>query len=153
MGIQGRVKSFAVSLQPQTLQPPTSHRTRMTRGKKPVAAIKEAKKFAERMGYRWQENTDNPDLAYDLQCFKPGYAMLVKVRVPRYPINPNDFYEELLADDLREVRALPFPAWMPREIWLRTRHERGWRRLRVFDVAVSEIEWWKPDGCTNPHAR
>jgi hypothetical protein len=33
----------------------------MTRGKKPVAAIAEAKKFAERMGYRWQENS-HPDL-------------------------------------------------------------------------------------------
>jgi hypothetical protein len=55
----------------------------MTRGKKPVAAIKEAKKFAGKMGYRWQENTDNPDLAFDLMVFKPGYAMFVKVRVPR----------------------------------------------------------------------
>jgi hypothetical protein len=125
----------------------------MTRGKRPLAAIREAKKFAEKMGYRWQENTDNPDLAYDLQVFKPGYAVLVKVRVPRYHINPNVFYEDLLADDLREVRALPFPAWMPREIWLRTRHERGWRRLRVHDLAVAEIEWWKPDEYVNPHAR
>jgi hypothetical protein len=125
----------------------------MTRGKKPAAAIRDAKKFAERMGYRWQENTDNPDIAYDLVVFKPGYAMLVKVRVVRDPISPDTFYEDLLADELREVRALPFPAWMPREIWLRTRHERAWRRLRVFDVAVSEIEWWKPDDYTNPHAR
>jgi hypothetical protein len=125
----------------------------MTRGKKPVAAIKEAKKFAEKMGYRWQENTKNPELAYDLLVFKQEYAMLVMVRVPRYQVNPNAFYEELLADDLREVRALPFPKWMPRECWLRTQHERGWRRLRVFDVAVSEIEWWKPDEYVNPHAR
>ena len=55
----------------------------MTRGKKPLGAIRDAKKFAEKMGYRWQENTDNPELAYDLQVFKPEYAMLVKVRVMR----------------------------------------------------------------------
>ena len=54
----------------------------MTRGKRPLAAIREAKKFAEKMSYRLQENTDNPDLAYDLMAFKPGYAILVKVRVP-----------------------------------------------------------------------
>ena len=66
-----------------------------------------------------------------MQC-----TMLVRVRVQRYPVGPDDFYEELLADDLREVRALPFPAWMLREIWLRTRHERAWRRLLVYDVAV-----------------
>ena len=125
----------------------------MTRGRKPVAAIREAKKFAERMGYRWQENTDNPELAYDFIAFKPGSAMLVKVCVVRNHINPDTMYEDLLADVLREVRALPFPAWMPREIWLRTRHERDWRRLRVYDVAVGEVGMWEPDGYTNQHAR
>jgi hypothetical protein len=96
----------------------------MTRGKKPAAAIRDAKKFAEKMGYRWQENMDNPELAYDLIAFKDGYAMLVKVRVVRNHISPDAFYEDLLADDLRDVRALPFPKWMPREIWLRTQRER-----------------------------
>lgn len=85
----------------------------MTRGKKPAAAIRDAKKFAEKMGYRWQENMENPDLGYDLQVFKPGYAILVKIRVLRNHISPNVFYEDLLEDDLREVRALPFPPWMP----------------------------------------
>ena len=125
----------------------------MTRGKKPVAAIRDAKKFAEKMRYRWQENTENPDLGYDLQVFKPEYAMLVKVRVMRNLISPEAFYEDLLADDLREVRALPFPQWMPREIWLRTQHERTFRRLRVLDVAVAEIGFWDPDEYVNPHAR
>ena len=59
----------------------------MTRGKKPVAACAEAKKFAERMGYQWLEN-------------------------------PDTIYEKLIPDDLREVRALPFPPWFPKEIWL-----------------------------------
>ena len=125
----------------------------MTRGKKPAAAIRDAKKFAEKMGYRLQENTDNPDLGYDLQVFKPEYEMLVKVRVVRNAIHPEVFYEDLLADDLRDVRALPFPQWMPREIWLRTQHERTFRRLRVLDVAVAEIGFWNPDEYVNPHAR
>ena len=125
----------------------------MTRGKKPVAAIRDAKKFAEKMGYRWQENTENPDLGYDLQVFKPEYAMLVKVRVMRNLISPEAFYEDLLADDLREVRALPFPQWMPREIWLRTQHERTFLRLRVLAVAVAEIGFGDPDEYVNPHAR
>jgi hypothetical protein len=111
------------------------------------------KKFAERIGYLLQENTKNPDLACDLQVFKPGYAMLVKVRVLRYHIDQDTFYEDLLADDLRDVRALPFPKWMPREIWLRTQHERTFRRLRVYDVAVAEIWFWNPDEYVNPHAR
>jgi hypothetical protein len=126
----------------------------MTRGKKLTGAIREAKKFAEQMGYRWQENTDNPELTYDLQVFKPGYAFLMKVRVVRYHIDPETFYEDLLEDDLREVRApSPFPQWMPREIWLRTQHERTFRRLRVHDSAVAEIGFWNPDAYVNPHAR
>jgi hypothetical protein len=125
----------------------------MTRGKKPAAAIRDAKKFAERMGYRWQENTNNPALAYDFIAFKPGYAFLVKVRVVRNTIHPEVFYEDLLKEDLREVRGLPFPKWMPREIWLRTQHERTFRRLRIIDLAVAEIGFWDPDEYVNPHAR
>jgi hypothetical protein len=131
---------------------PNSINILMTRGKRPDGAIAEAKKFAERMGYWWQENT-NPELAYDLFAFKPKAALIVKVRLTRYRINPDTIYEDLIPDDLREVRALPFPAWLPREIWLRTQHERAWRRLWVHELAVGEIGWWGPDGYTNPHAR
>jgi hypothetical protein len=125
----------------------------MTRGAWPLAAIRDAKKFAERMGYRVQENTDNPELAYDFIAFKEGYAFSVKVRVVRNHIDPEAFYEDLLADDLRDVRILPFPKWMPREIWLRTQHERVFRRLRVYDIAVGEIEFWNQDEYVNPYAQ
>ena len=122
----------------------------MTRGRKPVATIEEAKKFAARMGYHWQEN-QHDDLGYDLFIFKPETAGIVRVRQTRYRIDPENVYEELLQDDLRVMRELPFPHWFPREIWLRTQHERSWRRLRVYKEIVSEIEWWKPDGYTNPY--
>ena len=59
----------------------------MTRGKKPVTAIDEAKKFAERMGYRWQTN-EHPDLAYDLFIFKPEAACIVRVRADPVPDRP-----------------------------------------------------------------
>jgi hypothetical protein len=124
----------------------------MTRGKMPVAAIVEAKKFAERMGYRWQENS-HPDLTYDFFIFKSDAACIVRVRQTTYRINPDTLYEDLIPDDLREVRALPFPPWFQKEIWLRTRHERAWRRLQVHDLSVGELEWWGPDDYTNPHAR
>jgi hypothetical protein len=124
----------------------------MTRGKKPEAAIAEAKGFAERMGYRW---TDNPhaDLSFDFQIFKPLYFRLVKVRQTRFLIDPEAFYEELFPDEIRQLRELPFPPFILRELWLRTRHERTWRRLVVHDLSVSEIGWWGPDDYTNPHAR
>ena len=76
------------------------------------------------MGYRWQENS-HPDLAYDLFIFKPGAACIIKVRQTRSLIDPDTIYEDLLPGRLREVRGLPFPPWLPREIWLRTRHEQA----------------------------
>jgi len=124
----------------------------MTRGKKPEAAIAEAKAFAERMGYRW---TDNPhtDLAFDFQIFKPLYFRLVKVHQTRFTINAEAFYEELFPDEILGLRELPFPPFILRELWLRTRHERAWRRLVVSDLSVAEIGWWGPYNYTNPHAR
>jgi hypothetical protein len=89
----------------------------MTRGKKPTATINEAKEFAERMGYRWQENSQE-DLGYDLFIFKRGTACIVRVRQTTYRIDPDTFYEELLRDDLSAVRSLPFPSWFQKEIWL-----------------------------------
>ena len=35
------------------------------------------------------------------------------------------------SDEIAAMRTLPFPAWIPREIWLRTQHERTFRRLLV----------------------
>lgn len=125
----------------------------MPRGRRPLAAIADAKKFAEKMGYRWQENTDTPDLGYDLIVFKPGTAFLLKVRVIKRHIDPDDFYENIIPDEIAAARDLPFPKWMPREIWLRTQHERTFRRLRVYDVGVGEIGFWEPDGYVNPHAK
>lgn len=124
----------------------------MTRGQKPLAAIREAKKFAGKMGYRWQENAENPEIGYDFLAFKPGYAFLVRVRQTRYRIDPDITYDELLPEVLREIRNLPFPARMPRELWLRTQHERTWRRLKVHDFGVAGIGWWGPDGYYNKYA-
>lgn len=126
--------------------------TSLTRGKKPAAAIGEAKGFAERMGYHCQVNTD-PDLEYDLLIFKPVSIRLVKVRQTRYRIDSRSFYEDLFLDELCGLRKLPFPAFVLRELWLRTQHERMWRRLLIRDLSVGELEWWGPDGYTNPHAR
>jgi len=104
------------------------------------------------MGYRWQEN-QHPDLPYDLFIFKPESVRLVKVRLTRYHIDPESFYEDLFPDELRGLRDLPFPPFILRELWLRTQHERVWRRLLIYDLSVAELEWWGPDGYDTPHAR
>ena len=124
----------------------------MTRGQRPLKAIDDAKGFAERMGYRWIANPHS-DLAFDLFIFKPEAFRIVKVRQTRYRINPEPLYEDLFPDEIRALRELPFPKLIVRELWLRTQHERVWRRLMIHDLSVGEIEWWGPDGYVNPHAR
>ena len=124
----------------------------MTRGKKPEAAIAEAKSFAERMGYRWMDNP-HADLQFDFLIFKPGSFRLVKVKTSRYRLDPEIFSDQIYPEMVAELRSLPFPSFVLRELWLRTQHERSWRRFIVNAVSVSEIEWWGPDDYTNPHAR
>jgi hypothetical protein len=75
------------------------------------------------------------------------------VRQTRYHIDPNGFYEQQFPDEILGLRCLPFPPFILRELWLRTQHERVWRRLIVHDLSVGEIGWWGPDEYTNPHAR
>jgi len=77
----------------------------------------------------------------------------VKVRQTRYRIDPELFYEDLFPNELRGLQELPFPPITLRELWLRTQHERIWRRLLVHDLAVGELEWWGPDGYENPYTR
>ena len=126
----------------------------MARGRRPTAAIAEAKEFAERMGYGW---TDNPheDFAFDFFIHKPDSFRAVAVRMTRNPIGPEAFFEKLFPDEVAGLRALPFPPFILRELWLRTRHERVWRRLIVRNppLSIEEIMWWKPDDYTNPYAR
>ena len=82
----------------------------MTRGPRPAGAIRDAKKFAKRMGYFVQENTENPELGYDFIAFKEGHAMAVRVRVVRNAINPGVMYEDLLEAELREIPGPAVPA-------------------------------------------
>ena len=100
----------------------------MTRGRKPEAAIAEAKGFAERMGYL---PIDNPydNLMFDFLIFKHESVRVVKVRQTRYHIDPNGFYDQQFPDEIQGLRNLPLPPFILRELWLRTQHERVWRTV------------------------
>jgi len=90
---------------------------------------------------------------FDFLIFKRESDRAVKIRQTRYHINPNGFYEQEFPYEIQGLRMLPFPQFVLRELWLRTQHERAWRRLVVYDLSIEEIEWWGPDKYTNPHAR
>jgi hypothetical protein len=125
----------------------------MTRGKRLAAAIGDVKKIRGEDGLPVTGEHGQSGTRLRLHRLQGRLRDAHEGTVVRNSISPDDFYEVLLKDDLHDVRALLFPAWMPREIWLRTRHERVFRRLRVYDVAVSEIGFWNPDEYVNPHAR
>jgi hypothetical protein len=79
--------------------------------------------------------------------------MPVKVRVPRYHINPDAFYEDLLLDDLREGQNLPFPAWT----FLKSGSGPGTsgpgEGSGSMNLPWPGVNGRSPDGYTNPHAR
>ncbi len=124
----------------------------VARGKKPANGQDNAKKFAERMGYHWMENPE-PDLPFDLLIYKTDSIRAVKIVQTRYRIDPECFYEKKFPEDIRGMRSLPFPPQVFREIWLKTRGERVFRRLHVMEKSVGDIGWWGPDDYTNPHIR
>ena len=124
----------------------------MPRGKKPFEAIKEAKGFAERMGYRCSDNP-HEDLQFDFEIFKSESVRLIKVVTSRFRLDPGTYSNQIYPKIVAELRAVPYPPSIPRELWLRTQHERSWRRFLLDAVSVSEIEWWGPDGYTNKYAR
>ncbi|MDD1693118.1 MAG: hypothetical protein LUQ71_00180 [Methanoregula sp.] len=78
----------------------------MTRGKKAETMIAEARAFAGRMGYRAIDNP-YPDLGFSFEIFKKKSVRLVKVRLTRYQINPEAFYEDLFLDEIRGPTGVP----------------------------------------------
>jgi len=104
------------------------------------------------MGYHWMENPE-ADLLYDLFIFKKDSARAVKVILARNRMDPDIFYDKKYHTEAEGLRSLPFPPHVIREIWLKSRGEKIYRRLHVTGVSVGEIEWWEPDGYVNPHAR
>jgi len=104
------------------------------------------------MGYRSLDNTDN-DLPFDFMIYKPESIRLVKVRQTRFRIDPYDSSDQVCPKEVAGLRTLTLPPYVIRELWLRTQHERVWRRFMIGAGNVEEIEWWVPVSYPNPHSR
>jgi hypothetical protein len=102
------------------------------------------------MGYHWLENTE-PDLAFDAFMFRPGVIAAVKLKKVRYAIEDEVIIEWKLPDDVADLRLLPVPACMIRELWVRTQNERAWRRFYVLPETTAEIEFNTAEGYRNRH--
>ena len=122
----------------------------MTRGKKPTTALDEAKRCAEKMGYRWCRNMD-PEFPFDAFMFRHAVIAIVKVKKIRYSINDKTPAEKFFPDEISALRSLPMPAHVLRELWVRTQNERAWRRFYILHDAVGELGFNKVEGYVNPH--
>jgi len=122
----------------------------MTRGKKPTTALDEAKRCAEKLGYRWCRNTD-PEFPFDAVMFRDAVIAVVKVKKIRYSICDKTPAEKFFPDEILALRSLPLPVFVLRELWVRTQNERAWRRFYILSDAVAELGFNVVEGYVNPH--
>jgi len=120
------------------------------RGRRPKEIRAEAKVCAGNMGYRWIENTER-DLPFDAFMFRPGAIVAVKLKKIRYAIDDDIIIENKFPDEVAELRDLPLPRNVLRELWIRTQNERAWRRFYLLPGTTAEIEFNTTEGYRNTH--
>ena len=120
------------------------------RGKKPTTAIEEAERCAEKMGYRWMKNT-LADLPFDGFIFRPAVIAAVKLKKVRYAIDDEVIIEKKFPDEVENLRLLPLPPHVLRELWIRTQNERAWRRFYILPETTAEIEFNTAENYRNTH--
>ena len=103
------------------------------------------------MGYRWQENTGNPDLPFDAFMFRTGIIIAVKLKKTRYAVDDDVIIEKKFPDEIAELRSLPLAAGIVREFWVRTQNERAWRRFYILPGTTAEIEFNSAENYRNTH--
>jgi hypothetical protein len=120
---------------------------------RPTTSLKdEAKKCAERMGYYWTDNTD-PSVRFDGLMFRKTVVVAVKLKKLRYGLSDDCIIERKFPEEVEDLRALPLPPYILRELWVRTQNERAWRRFYVLPGTTAEIEENTAENYRNTHYR
>ncbi|MFA4877317.1 MAG: hypothetical protein WC586_07875 [Methanoregula sp.] len=122
------------------------------RGRKPTTIFEEAERCAIGMGFYWVKNTAT-DLAFDAFMFRPKVIVAVRLKKIRYAIDDDVIIEQKFPDEVAAMRALPLPAYVLRELWIRTQNERAWRRFYILPETTAEIEENTAENYRNPHYR
>ena len=122
------------------------------RGRPAKNLMDEAKKWAKRMGYHWAENTD-PSVPFDGFLYRDSIMAAVKMKKLRYGLDDNCIVENKLPDDVADLRSLPVPPYVLRELWVRTQNERAYRRFYILPDKVFEIEENTAENYRNTHYR
>jgi hypothetical protein len=120
------------------------------RGRKPTTAVEEAQRCAEKMGFRWVKNTVS-ELPFDGFIFRPAVIAAVKLKKVRYAIDDEVIIEKKFPDEVKNLRLLPLPLSVLRELWIRTQNERAWRRFYILPETTAEIEFNTAENYRNTH--
>src|SRR5208337_5665486 len=106
-------------------------RRSIMRGRPAASLNDEAKQCAERMGYYWTDNTD-PSVRFDGLIYRPSIMVAVRLKKVRYGLSDDCIIENKFPDDVADLRTLPLPPYIVRELWVRTQNERAWRRFYIL---------------------
>ena len=112
----------------------------------------EIRQSAERMGYHWLKN-DDPKLPFDGMMFRNDRLVAVKAKKVRYGFDANVIIENKLPDPVFDLRSLPLPQCVLRELWVRTQNERAFRRFSILPETTAEIMENTRENYRNTHFR
>jgi hypothetical protein len=104
------------------------------------------------MGYHWLVNTD-PALSFDGLMYRTAAVVAVMLKKVRYAISDDCIIEKKFPDEVKDLRALPLPGYVIRELWIRTQNERAWRRFYILPETTAEIEFNTAENYRNTHFR
>jgi hypothetical protein len=122
------------------------------RGTRSTTIRDEARICAERMGYHWLSNTDTA-LPFDGLMYRTAAVVAVILKKVRYTLSDTCIIEKKFPDEVHALRELPFPAYVLRELWIRTQNERAWRRFSILPETTAEIEFNTAENYRNTHFR
>ena len=122
------------------------------KGPKPSSLKDEMKGWAKQMSYHWAENTDR-SVPFDGFLYRDAMVIAVKMKKVRYGLDDNCIIEKKFPDDVFDLRSLPVPPYVFRELWVRTQNERAYRRFCILPDMTAEIEEITRDNYRNTHYR
>lgn len=120
------------------------------RGKRSTTLNEEAECYAGKMGFRWQKNT-LADLPFNGFAFRPAVIAAVRLIKTRYAIDDDVIIELKFPDEVNDLRNLPLPWTVIRELWVRTQNERAWRRFYILPDTTMELEFNSAENYRNTH--
>lgn len=112
----------------------------------------EVKDWAERMGCHWVENMD-PSVPFDGFLYRNAIMVALKAKKVRYGLEADCIIEDKFPDDVLDLRSLPLPQYILRELWVRTQNERAYRRFYILPETTMEIEINTAEHYKNTHFR